>query len=258
MLGDYLEAVCVDGLDAAAGALAALTTGRLTLLEGAAASARRARGHPRRAGARAVRDPHTAQWRAHRRLAGSRRSGSARGCLPAAPTSPAAGEWVGRDWLRVSRGTDQRAGVLEREQRLKELRAAAARAAREVSARGGGARWRRAPSLRDAEVHASPRRPASRVRTARTRSCWRLAGGPQPRAPNRSCAESGCSSDAGEVAREQAATAGGAAPGARGACGRRGAAQRSWNRGTPASARSARSGATPQALRALAGAGGCR
>ena len=37
------------------------------------------------------------------------------------------GEWVGRDWLRVSRGTDQRAGVLEREHRLKGLRGAAPR-----------------------------------------------------------------------------------------------------------------------------------
>src|SRR5205814_1766693 len=34
------------------------------------------------------------------------------------------GEWVGRDWLRVSRGADPRAGVLGREHRLKGLRAA--------------------------------------------------------------------------------------------------------------------------------------
>ena len=39
------------------------------------------------------------------------------------------GEWVGRDWLRVSRGTDQRAGVIEREHRLKALRASAGTAA---------------------------------------------------------------------------------------------------------------------------------
>ena len=35
------------------------------------------------------------------------------------------GEWLGRDWLRVSRGADPRAGALARERRLKGLRAAA-------------------------------------------------------------------------------------------------------------------------------------
>jgi chromosome segregation protein len=39
----------------------------------------------------------------------------------------ARGEWVGRDWLRVRRGGDPHAGVLEREQRLKSLRSACER-----------------------------------------------------------------------------------------------------------------------------------
>jgi chromosome segregation protein len=34
------------------------------------------------------------------------------------------GEWLGRDWLRVNRGGDAHSGVLEREQRLKQLRVA--------------------------------------------------------------------------------------------------------------------------------------
>lgn len=38
------------------------------------------------------------------------------------------GEWVGRGWVRVARGGDARAGVLEREQRLKSLRADSERA----------------------------------------------------------------------------------------------------------------------------------
>ena len=84
--------------------------------------------HARRAGARA-RPRSSRSCRAcspptHCR----RRSRSARGCLRGGSYITPAGEWVGREWLRVSRGTDQRAGVLEREQRLKELRAAAARA----------------------------------------------------------------------------------------------------------------------------------
>ena len=31
------------------------------------------------------------------------------------------GEWIGRDWLRVNRGGDPHSGVLEREQRVKQL-----------------------------------------------------------------------------------------------------------------------------------------
>ncbi|MFI4913567.1 MAG: chromosome segregation protein SMC, partial [Steroidobacterales bacterium] len=38
----------------------------------------------------------------------------------------AAGEWLGRDWLRVSRGGDPHAGVIEREHRLKALRSVGA------------------------------------------------------------------------------------------------------------------------------------
>ncbi|HEY5102195.1 MAG TPA: hypothetical protein VII70_05395, partial [Steroidobacteraceae bacterium] len=47
------------------------------------------------------------------------------------------GEWVGRDWLRVTRGADAHAGVIEREHRLKSLReefAAGAERARGIEA----------------------------------------------------------------------------------------------------------------------------
>ncbi len=37
------------------------------------------------------------------------------------------GEWIGRDWLRVNRGGDPHSGVLEREQRMKQLRVELAR-----------------------------------------------------------------------------------------------------------------------------------
>jgi chromosome segregation protein len=36
------------------------------------------------------------------------------------------GEWIGRDWLRISRGPDHHAGVIEREHRLKGLRSTVA------------------------------------------------------------------------------------------------------------------------------------
>jgi len=132
VLGDYLEAVCVEGLDAAAAALGTLNTGRLTLIEGAVAAA----AAPADTLAARVRGPaaivaqlsgvHTAAS-LQQALAGRRAlSGGNSYITPA-------GEWVGREWLRVSRGTDQRAGVLEREHRLKVLRTAAGSAAATVT-----------------------------------------------------------------------------------------------------------------------------
>src|SRR5262249_33876848 len=48
---------------------------------------------------------------------------SGRASLPAGHSFiTRSGEWVGRDWLRVSRGTDHHAGVIEREHRLKASR----------------------------------------------------------------------------------------------------------------------------------------
>jgi len=43
--------------------------------------------------------------------------------LPGQSIITRGGEWVGRDWIRVNRGHDQHAGIIEREQRLKALRA---------------------------------------------------------------------------------------------------------------------------------------
>ena len=126
VLGDYLEAVCIDHLDGLAGTLGSLAGGRLTLIEGAA-------------------DPQDPIPVVHeaglliRKVSG-----------PSALTTPLAniytadslsealqrrirlpagqslitrtGEWVGRNWLRVSRGADHHAGVIAREHRLKSLR----------------------------------------------------------------------------------------------------------------------------------------
>jgi chromosome segregation protein len=61
------------------------------------------------------------------------------------------GEWVGRDWLRVTRGEDPHAGVIEREHRLKDLRAqfaAASERARAMEAHLGAVRL----SLAEAEA----------------------------------------------------------------------------------------------------------
>ena len=133
-LGDYLEALCVEQLDAAVAALRTLTRGHVTLLEfggipGSGVSATLA-GR--------VRAPEAVLAR----LAPVQTVESLTEALRRRTTLAVGqslitreGEWVGRDWLRVSRGQDERTGVLAREQRLKELRSAAVAAtARAVDA----------------------------------------------------------------------------------------------------------------------------
>src|SRR5579872_3794312 len=127
-LGDYLEAVCVDGLDAVASALNDFSKGRITLIEPGS-------------------DPHVeSAAQAGRETLGAKVKGPAAVIAPLAGVFVAeslsealqaraqltggqsiitrGGEWIGRGWLRVSRGPDHHAGVIEREHRLKALRAA--------------------------------------------------------------------------------------------------------------------------------------
>ncbi len=127
-LGDYLEAVCVDGLDLLASALSSLSKGRVALIEtgkGAAA----AEGHAAETLAAKVSGPpavvaplagvFTAETLAE--------ALQARGSLTVNQSIiTRSGEWIGRDWLRVSRGPDHHAGVIEREHRMKGLRATVA------------------------------------------------------------------------------------------------------------------------------------
>jgi chromosome segregation protein len=136
VLGDYLEAVCVEQLDTAAATLAALAAGRITLLECSGAPgtgmtatlASRVRGPT--AALTALAQVLTAESLAE---ALRRRATLAAG----QSLITRDGEWVGREWLRVSRGQEERAGVLGREQQLKELRSAAAVAtARATEAEG--------------------------------------------------------------------------------------------------------------------------
>jgi chromosome segregation protein len=121
-LGDYLEAVCVAGLDEALAPLGRLAAGRVTLVQGGEAAG----GGPAATLAAHVRGPAAAL----EKLAGVLTAESfeqavrERGSLrPGQSRITRAGEWVGRDWLRVSRTPAQRDGVIAREQRLKVLRA---------------------------------------------------------------------------------------------------------------------------------------
>jgi chromosome segregation protein len=127
VLGDYLEAVCVDGLESLESALQRLASGSVSFIEQgtgrssgeAGTLAGRVTGPA--AVVRLLEGIGTAES-----LAAALRRRSSMGNHQSLVT--ASGEWVGRDWLRVRRGGDPRAGVLEREQRLKQLREASSAA----------------------------------------------------------------------------------------------------------------------------------
>jgi chromosome segregation protein len=121
VLGDALEAVQVESLDLAAARLAELAGGHVMLVEGAD------RGEVGEAASLAarVRGPAAVL----RRLARVRTVASLQEALQLRHALgqdeslvTADGVWIGRDWLRVARGRDARAGVLERESRIRELR----------------------------------------------------------------------------------------------------------------------------------------
>jgi chromosome segregation protein len=134
-LGDYLEAVCVEGLDALAGALASLSKGRVALVEAGlvAAPGEVCAGETLAAkitGPASVIAPLANVFTAET-LSDALQ---ARGSLTAGQSIiTRAGEWIGRGWLRVSRGPDHHAGVIEREYRLKGLRATVALAEERAS-----------------------------------------------------------------------------------------------------------------------------
>jgi chromosome segregation protein len=122
-LGDYLEAVCVEELEALTPALATLAVGRVTMLERGQLTA----GGAADTLASRVRGPASivaplSQVLMAPSLAAALRARAALADGQSLITRE--GEWLGRDWLRVSRGADPRAGVLVREQRLKVLRVA--------------------------------------------------------------------------------------------------------------------------------------
>jgi chromosome segregation protein len=132
VLGDYLEAVCVERLEEVSGALGALAAGRITLVESGGA----APGGFEATLAAHVAGPATVSARLASVLTAASLGDALRGraALPEGRSFVTReGEWVGRDWLRVSRGADPRAGVLGREHRLKALRAAAATADAQVA-----------------------------------------------------------------------------------------------------------------------------
>ncbi|HVS77782.1 MAG TPA: chromosome segregation protein SMC, partial [Steroidobacteraceae bacterium] len=131
-LGDYLEAVCIDRLDDLAEPLGRLARGRVALVESSAANDGPASAPGQeRASPDSLAGKVAGPAAVLAQLAGvltaeslaealQRRAGLAAG----ESVITRGGEWIGRDWLRVSRGVDHHLGVIEREQRLKALRTA--------------------------------------------------------------------------------------------------------------------------------------
>jgi chromosome segregation protein len=119
VLGEALEAVHVDSIDAVAARIGELAGGHLMLVEGGTQG-----GVGQGLGAR-VRGPLAVLRRLERvrtvdSLADAlaRRAGLGDGESFVTPD----GVWIGRDWLRVARGGDPHAGVIEREHRIRGLR----------------------------------------------------------------------------------------------------------------------------------------
>jgi chromosome segregation protein len=126
VLGDYLEAVCIDGLDEISDALGRIGDSRVVVFEAGGEIAAGAQGT---LGAQ-VRGPRAlTDLLASVRVADSLSAALAarRGLRPGESIVTRSGEWVGSHWLRINRGADSHAGVIEREQRLKSLRSEFAR-----------------------------------------------------------------------------------------------------------------------------------
>ncbi|MBS0373495.1 MAG: chromosome segregation protein SMC [Proteobacteria bacterium] len=122
VLGSYLEAVCVDDLDAVASLVGDLTVGQVTFVGSGGAAAAGAPGDRLLA---KVRGPAALEqllggvYAVEHLTEALGRRGSLR---PGESIITRDGVWIGRDWLRVSRDRDAHAGVLEREQELRQRR----------------------------------------------------------------------------------------------------------------------------------------
>ncbi len=125
VLGAYLEAVCVEGLEGVADLLAGFDGGHLAVVSmgGAHAIARNASSLLAKVQGEAlpasVLAPVYTAENLHEALELQRRLG------PGESVVTRDGIWLGPDWLRVSRDADPRAGVIEREETLREIRARA-------------------------------------------------------------------------------------------------------------------------------------
>jgi chromosome segregation protein len=123
VLGSYLEAVCVDGLDSVTDLLGSFQGGNLAVVSTTE---------------NAVADPAPAGETLRAKVQGTSVLATVLASVRIADTLPEAlqvrrqlragesvvtrdGIWIGQDWLRVSRDADTHAGVIEREEKLRDI-----------------------------------------------------------------------------------------------------------------------------------------
>jgi chromosome segregation protein len=135
VLGLHLESVCVEGLDAVSAALNDLDQGALAVFDTGMAAAEIQSGTLSQPLLTKV----TSQQSMNSLLSGVYAVDTLEQALPLrSQLKPREsiitrnGAWLGRDWLRVSRGVDEKAGVLQREQELKTLEAEVAETAARI------------------------------------------------------------------------------------------------------------------------------
>ena len=122
VLGDYLEAVCIAGIDPLMGALASLEQGSLTLFDTQAGAGSQG------SDSNMLQAKVQAEWPLDSLLAGIHLAEDLPQALALRSTLAVHesvitrdGIWLGPHWLRVVRDADEHAGVLHREQELREL-----------------------------------------------------------------------------------------------------------------------------------------
>jgi chromosome segregation protein len=138
-LGDYLEAVCVEHLEDVEAALEKLSAGRIVLVEQGATDAATFGGES--LAAKVLKGPAAVAAQLAGIVAGESLAAALRRRSTLAPGESIitrSGEWVGKGWIRLSRGEDPHTGVIEREHRLKSLRADLSRSEDKVQAADAG------------------------------------------------------------------------------------------------------------------------
>ncbi len=123
VLGQYLEAVCTDDVDAVADALGRLEHGSLVLLDSSASSTTPQQGrYETLLGKLRSPGPATDLLEGVYVVSGLQQALDMRGQLSAGESVVTSdGVWLGKNWLRVARDADEHAGVIARESEIKSL-----------------------------------------------------------------------------------------------------------------------------------------
>jgi chromosome segregation protein len=139
VLGSYLEAVCVDGLDAIADLLGSFDGGHLAVVSAREAPAHAPSGSPAAPGAEGLEAKVQGGAYLHSVLSSVFAAESLADALRMRPTLGSGqsvvtrdGVWLGADWLRLSRDREPHTGVIEREESLRGLRVEVSRLESEV------------------------------------------------------------------------------------------------------------------------------